>query len=357
MPIIMPGRSRMRRRGRRSIERLKTLYTLTHLRGRLHVTLRDLGSALAYMLVGTRNCPEIHTLYQTGERDQIIQGFYFNSWMAGDESNGDRLLTLLKDVDVGRATDPRLDRALDFVSRMKIATCSVSTIVGPTTGKSFVACSRSFRGISRAGLVHPGIRPTSRYVPLHVVGASSSAGILDGKACCPTVRRSGCWRLFRARTPGELVRDILDGINRGEGLTNPRILARQSRTPGTRGGERLNPQLPAFFCRPLRIGYPRRRDTSPVRRASPLRIAAQYRGDRHNDAELLINLDVFEMLQRLNGGYRPSVEEEQGYYLSLAVFKNVLGSAPYQDVLLTTTVTIFSGSNGNRTEGSKCPAR
>ena len=56
-----------------------------------------------------------------------------------------------------------------------------------------------------------------------------------------------------------------------------------------------------------------------------------------NPAELVINLDVFEMLERLNHGYRPSLEEEQGYYLSLAVFKNVLGSAPYQEVLLTTT--------------------
>ena len=54
-------------------------------------------------------------------------------------------------------------------------------------------------------------------------------------------------------------------------------------------------------------------------------------------AELVINLDMFEMLERLNYGYRPSPEEEQGYYLSLAVFKNVLGSAPYQEVLLTTT--------------------
>ncbi len=48
-----------------------------------------------------------------------------------------------------------------------------------------------------------------------------------------------------------------------------------------------------------------------------------------------MSLDVYEMLQRLNEGYRPSVEEEQGYYLSLAVFKNQLGSAPYQEVLLT----------------------
>ena len=58
---------------------------------------------------------------------------------------------------------------------------------------------------------------------------------------------------------------------------------------------------------------------------------------KENEAELVINLDVFEMLERLNHGYRPSLEEEQGYYLSLAVFKNVLGSAPYQEVLLTTT--------------------
>ena len=43
------------------------------------------------------------------------------------------------------------------------------------------------------------------------------------------------------------------------------------------------------------------------------------------------------MLQRLNDGYRPSVEEEQGYYLSLEVFKNLLGSAPYQEVLLSTS--------------------
>ena len=59
--------------------------------------------------------------------------------------------------------------------------------------------------------------------------------------------------------------------------------------------------------------------------------------DQDNEADLVINLDVFEMLERLNHGYRPSLEEEQGYYLSLAVFKNVLGSAPYQEVLLTTT--------------------
>jgi hypothetical protein len=55
--------------------------------------------------------------------------------------------------------------------------------------------------------------------------------------------------------------------------------------------------------------------------------------DQGSQAELVINLDVFEMLDRLNHGYRPSLEEEQGYYLSLAVFKNVLGFAQHREIL------------------------
>ena len=54
-------------------------------------------------------------------------------------------------------------------------------------------------------------------------------------------------------------------------------------------------------------------------------------------SELIINLDVFEMLTRLNEGYRPSVEEMQGLYLCLGVFKNSLNAQPYSEILLTTT--------------------
>lgn len=102
--------------GPRALERLKTLYAVTHLRGQMHVTLRDLRSALAFTLVGTRDCDEIHALYQQGRREDIIQGFYFNAWMGGDGPNADRLLALLRDVDVADCDDPRLDRSLDFTS-------------------------------------------------------------------------------------------------------------------------------------------------------------------------------------------------------------------------------------------------
>ena len=69
----------------------------------------------------------------------------------------------------------------------------------------------------------------------------------------------------------------------------------------------------------------------------PQGLMLNYRTPSGITAELNINLDVYEMLERLLAGYLPSVEERQGFYRTLAIFKNILSSAPYQEVLLTET--------------------
>ena len=92
--------------GPKVIERTKFLHTVTHLRGRLHVTLRDLRSALAFMLAGTRDCDDVHSLYNSGTShavQDILGGFYFNSWLGGERGSSDRLISLLKEIDVGEA--------------------------------------------------------------------------------------------------------------------------------------------------------------------------------------------------------------------------------------------------------------
>ena len=105
--------------GPKVIERLKMLYTITHLRGRLHITMRDLRSALAFMLVGTRDCDDIHQLYHNGgeeNQNRILDGFYFNSWLGGSEGSNDRLISLLREIDVAQVSNPDLDRELGFLN-------------------------------------------------------------------------------------------------------------------------------------------------------------------------------------------------------------------------------------------------
>jgi hypothetical protein len=137
------------------------------------------------------------------------------------------------------------------------------------------------------------------------------------------------------RKPDRLLEPLLVAINRGEGLTRPERIGNNLALEVRRvdGGS----------VRSYRL-YPRERfslaladqaSRSRFIEHMPTGLVLRYQ-DKTLHAELLVSLDVYEMLQRLNEGYRPSVEEERGYYLSLVVFKNQLGSAPYQEVLLTT---------------------
>lgn len=324
--------------GNHVVERLKSLYAITHLRGRLHITLRDLRSALAYMLVGTRDCDEIHALYKNGERDEIAQGFYFNSWRGGDGPNADRLLTLLAEVDVAEADDPRLDRALDFVS--------------PAEDRTLFRFER--RGIYDREV----LRSLYDELPRDVSGKASEHRanahrrfIAIARRRAFFERRDSGWRSLLPyktadellavvrgeRGPDRLLEPLLVAINRGEGLTRPERIGNNLALEVRRveGGS----------VRSYRV-YPRERfSLSLADQASrsrfvehmPTGLVLRYHDPAGLDAEMLVSLDVYEMLHRLNDGYRPSVEEERGYYLSLAVFKNLLGSAPYQEVLLSTS--------------------
>lgn len=325
--------------GLKVTERIKTLYQLTHLRNRLHITLRDLRSALSFMLISDRSCEDIKALYKnSGTRPAILDSYYFNSWRGGDQPNVDRLISLLKEVDIGAATDARLDRSLDFMA--------------PTAGgKRFTfdqranydqdILSAAFDDLPRD---YQTIRERERFQSHRSYVASLRRRFFfeqrtDGwKQMLPYRSASNLLKLLQKEAlPEDALPRILAAINRGEGLTNPERLkgdlAIQVRTvdKGTIGSYRIFPK-----DRFILSAHDDAHDARFVERM-PSGLQLSYQGLHNNDAKLLIDLDMFEMLERLNNGYRPSIEQTQGYYLSLVVFKNILASAPYQEVLLTTS--------------------
>ena len=142
--------------------------------------------------------------------------------------------------------------------------------------------------------------------------------------------------------PAKLLPSLLVAINRGEGLSTPeRIggnLALQVREVpnGTVRSYRL------FSADDFELRIQDHAKDATYVEHMPDGLVLSYQPDEQQAAELVINLDVLELLDRLNRGYRPSTEEKQGFLLNLTVFKNVLGSAPYHEVLLTTTGHDFS---------------
>ncbi len=324
--------------GPKVAERLKTLYTLVHLRGRLHVTLRDLRSALAFTIVGTRDCDAIHELYAGGDWAQVMNGFYFNSWMGGEAGSEDRLLSELRDVDVARADDARLDRMLDFL--------------GPGEGVALQPFER--RGTydqdmlskQHADLPRPGDLTYEERLKAH----QRYVAFMRRRAYFER-RDEGWWQMLPYKSASDMlslivgegalteVRDtLIRAVNRGEGLADPdRLQGRLAiKVRHVENGSIQSYRV--FPSERFRLEVRNEAARAPFVEHMPIGLTLTYR-DRHGEhalsAELPINLDVFEMLRRLNEGYLPTIEETQGYYLSLAVFKNVLASAPYQEVLLT----------------------
>lgn len=329
--------------GPKVIERLKMLYTITHLRGRLHITIRDLRSALAFMLVGTLDCDGIHQLYQNGgeeNQNRILDGFYFNSWLGGGEGSNDRLISLLREIDVAEVSNPTLDRELGFLSPKTKAMSRFS--FADRTGYDDELVEALFRNLPR----DYSSKNRSRLIVKHRNYLSHTRRRhfferrdIDWKEMLPY--RSIDRFLNAIEQPGaksaEEVTDILRAINRGEGLSDPARLGNRLALRVRQVDKGTIRSYRLFDGEHFTLRTEQETAVHPFLECLSQALVLFYdSGDGHK-ANLRINLDIYEMLMRLNNGYRPSIEEQEGFYLSLAVFKNVLSAAPYQEVLLTET--------------------
>ena len=324
--------------GSRVRERLRTLYTLVHLRGRLHITLRDLRSALAYTLTSGRDCEEIHDLYVEANIHAYLQGFYFNAWM-GEEGNADRLLKELSALDVARLNEPQLDRSLDFHLDQ---THRLFTFDGRSNYDAQVF-QKLFASLPRLAGNHS--EQLRERFQKHRMYVSSMRRKLfferrDQRWGDMVPFRSGKQLLELLQADPTQLNQAKDGLlralNRSEGIINPAMmkgqLALQVREV-ERGAIRSYRLFPAER---MTLRAQDSADRAKFVEHTPTGLTLDYREEDHS-AQLVINLDTLEMLERLNVGYVPSVEEREGRYLSLLAFKNVLASRPYEEVLLAVT--------------------
>lgn len=329
--------------GPQVVERLKYLYTVTHLRGRLHITMRDLRSAMAFMLVGTRDCADIHGLYQqSGENAQnrILDGFYFDSWLGGAEPSSDRLVSLLNELDLAQVSNPDLDRELSYL--------------GPTA-KRTSRFDFADRGHYDDDLADSLFRNLPRDLTL------SQRGTLIAKhhTYLAHMRRRHffeCrgheWRgmlpyksidrfldAIRAEEPlpHAEVTGLLASINRGEGLSDSTALGDQLALRVRQVDKGTIRSYRLFDGERFTIGAELQALAHPFLEGLSQALVLAYESPEGYRSALRVSLDIYEMLTRLKDGYEPSVEEREGFYLSLTVFKNTLASAPYQEVLLTET--------------------
>ncbi|MDH6216652.1 methylation-associated defense system protein kinase MAD6 [Streptomyces pseudovenezuelae] len=331
--------------GPQAARRLRRLYEVTQMRGRLHITLRDLRSALAYTLTSGRDCAEIHQLHAAGSVQEILDSFYFSAHLGapatadGSPRERDRLLTLLREADVAAVPQPQLDRRLDYAGLLEDRAL---VAVDGRGDRDRVLLRGAFEQLGRS--VTERVSQTAAH--RHYVDAARrllyfelhDEDRAERMLSYPSVLHFMAL-LSRVTQTGSKERDrILRALNRGEGLVAPErigdALALKVRdVPG--GTIRTFRRFPAEGFRL----EPGNAAASPYIESGRTSLRLSYRdpaGSQGGTAELDIRLDLFELLQRFERGYRPSVTDLQGQQLALAVFKNRLAAVPYQEILLTT---------------------
>jgi serine/threonine protein kinase len=327
--------------GPKVIERLKMLYTITHLRGRLHITMRDLRSALAFMLVGTQDCDGIHQLYQNGGEEnlnRILDGFYFNSWLGGSEGSNDRLISLLREIDIAEVSNPDLDRELGFLNPKTKAMSRFSFSERTTYDDELLEAlfrnlPRDYSSKNRARLIAKHRNYLSHMRRRHFferrdIGWKDMLPYVSIEPFLDAIQQPG------AKKSAE-VTAILRAINRGEGLSDPTRLGNQLALRVRQVDKGTIRSYRLFNGDHFMLRTEQETASHPFLECLSQALVLFYDSVDGHKASLRINLDIYEMLMRLNNGYRPSIEEREGFLLSLTVFKNLLTSVPYKEVLLT----------------------
>ena len=60
-----------------------------------------------------------------------------------------------------------------------------------------------------------------------------------------------------------------------------------------------------------------------------------FRKKKNHSVQLTVSLDLYEMLFYIKNGFSPSLSDLRGRFIELQVFKNLLASETYSEVIVT----------------------
>lgn len=325
--------------GPRAAERIRQTFDLVRLRRRLHITMRDLRSALAWTVAGNRTCNEIVRMVEDGEREELLSGHLYNSLFAASnklvppaqapEAIADRLLNIVGSLDVAKTAGPEDDARLWSMGVDALRADPPDVTRGdrqllielreriPLSAKELT--DRRARADLR--LLHSSLRRK-------LFMEREDPSWLD---MLPYERLDSFTRqLSQTEAAG---RDaVVRSISQSEGLFNDKFddfLAVRLAAESTRT-ERSFVTHPAasFELQPL----DRSASAAYVEYApDTLRLVHH----EHPTLALDIDIDLFETLTRVLEGFTPSREELRGAWLNLRIFKDQIARLRTDSLLLS----------------------
>lgn len=336
------------------INRLEWLVRTIVYKRELHITMRDLRSFIAFMLTRDYSCEQVKLMLEHIKADQMRPEFYWQFYYFNvtapeffnridtyfpfptNESN-DRLVQMLKETDIASVSLPAYDRDLYYKEKDE---------------KNYLVFGERkqplLKEFNEVGIVVPSYELTD--AEKFLLKARHQAFIrhqyFEG---CSDIKKFN----FMKRLPYQNIKDFYDYLRNKTEEMNTRIMhsiaKAISRSEGCVNNGAIIDDYMLLSCThvndPLSKSY-------RVFNIDDFYIAEEdnkhlveyleYESDsfifRHKTEQfiqLTVSLDLFEMLQYINNGFSPSINDMQGKFIELQIFKNLLESKTYNEILVT----------------------
>ena len=310
--------------------------------------MRDLRSALSWLLLRDTGCADVAKIVASEDATlQLAQLSYTQAFARDTRDPGDRLVRLLRDVDVGEVETPNLDRRLNidpwtaipwmvFESRGSHQDDVWQALVRqtpdhqdtPDLARVLAERRRLLRMLRRRAWFERLDRGWTTTLPYR------SLGLLERVIAPPSPEEGEAAR-------AELKGAIIEAISLLEGVRHPKvrrdaICLRASRVKGaTAYSFRL------FDASRFALELDQGNAASRFLEIEPDTVTLRATDTEIGRVELRLTLDLVEMLEMVRHGFRPNTSDMGGLFVNLLIFRNALLHLPYTSVLVTTDNEAF----------------
>ncbi|MDM8520299.1 protein kinase [Anaerolineales bacterium HSG6] len=351
-------------------ERLRTLFEIVHLRRQLHITMRDMRSALSWLIFRDHSCDDIdQRLADRPKPDEWLTMLYYNAYGANvalekrrsgqssevfetselstkhsERFKDDRLVALLRQIDPAQVANPELDRKLHFQGIEGIG----NRLTFEKRSQLLPALLNKWKlpyGWQAGRDAKTTIEHQRQHAMLRRIAFFERRG--NWKQMLPYQNLSG-FRDFTqnsevSKTSEFLKTLIIKGISLSEGVRRDQTelaenyicLRASQNSKGLVKSLRLFPIDDFALYKPPLHGttYLEYIPDHLILRHQPQNPTEQTSSARA--AELVVSLDLLELLMQIGNGFTPSLDDTTGIYLNLIIFRNALAHLHYRQVLLT----------------------
>lgn len=344
-------------------QRLHSLFSVVHLRRRAHITMRDVRSALSWLLLRDQDCSDVAALLgRDGAGRALASLAYWNAFsesgsLAVDAQRGsdrtvDRLVSRLLEADVGRTTLPALDRMLDHAP---LAAVPWTTFELRSPHLADVLLTE-WRGAPRSGSSLP-VEDVER-VRREVLASLRRRAYFERRddGHLDQLPYSTFPLLLEATGDGpnapkareDLLHDALLAISLADGARAKALLQRGLALATTRARSAKVRSFRVFPRDKFEVRVERMSGTLDVLELSAGAITIKH---REGHARLVLTLDLLEMLDRVRAGHRPTPEDLQGAFVNLLIFRNELMAEPFLELFVTQDDVHFVRIEGDGRSG------